>query len=209
LSSGERHILERVDAYYTEKLRAHGATHRGVDWNSPEAQTVRFEQIVKILPSAGAFSINDYGCGYGALLEYIRPMHSEIEYRGYDISQAMVDEARALHRDDAHAAFTSQSADLRPEDYSVASGIFSVKLETPNGPWAQYATATIERMARLSRKGFSFNMLTAYSDPEFRRETLYYADPLYWFDHCRLNYSRNVALLHDYGLYEFTILVRY
>jgi hypothetical protein len=28
------------------------------------------------------------------------------------------------------------------------------------------------------------------------------------FDICKRKFSRNVALLHDYGLYEFTILVR-
>jgi len=28
------------------------------------------------------------------------------------------------------------------------------------------------------------------------------------FDYCKRTYSRDVALLHDYGLYEFTILVR-
>jgi hypothetical protein len=28
------------------------------------------------------------------------------------------------------------------------------------------------------------------------------------FDLCKRRYSRNVALLHDYEIYEFTILVR-
>ena len=45
--------------------------------------------------------------------------------------------------------------------------------------------------------------------PERMRPDLYYADPCRLFDHCKRRYSRHVALLHDYGLYEFTILVRY
>jgi hypothetical protein len=40
------------------------------------------------------------------------------------------------------------------------------------------------------------------------RADLYYADPLFFFEHCRQRFSRRVALLHDYPLYEFTILVR-
>ena len=40
------------------------------------------------------------------------------------------------------------------------------------------------------------------------RPDLYYADPCELFDRCKRRYSRNVALLHDYDLYEFTILVR-
>ena len=51
-------------------------------------------------------------------------------------------------------------------------------------------------------------MLTSYSDPDRMRPDLYYGDPCRLFDHCKRRYSRHVALLHDYGLYEFTILVR-
>lgn len=39
------------------------------------------------------------------------------------------------------------------------------------------------------------------------KDYLYYADPCFLFDHCKRNYSDRVALLHDYGLYEFTMLV--
>ncbi|MFX7953370.1 class I SAM-dependent methyltransferase, partial [Acinetobacter baumannii] len=56
--------------------------------------------------------------------------------------------------------------------------------------------------------GFSFNCLTSYSDEDRKRDYLYYADPCQLFDLCKRRYSRQVALLHDYGLYEFTILVR-
>jgi len=40
------------------------------------------------------------------------------------------------------------------------------------------------------------------------KDDLYYADPCYFFDYCKKKFSKNIALLHDYGLYEFTILVR-
>jgi hypothetical protein len=63
-------------------------------------------------------------------------------------------------------------------------------------------------MASLSRRGFSFNMLTAYSDEDKKRPDLYYASPAGFFEYCR-RYSKRVALLHDYPLYEFTIIVRF
>ena len=52
--------------------------------------------------------------------------------------------------------------------------------------------------------------LTKYSDADRMTECpdLFYGDPLLFFDFCKRNFSRNVALLHDYGLYDFTILVR-
>jgi hypothetical protein len=51
-------------------------------------------------------------------------------------------------------------------------------------------------------------MLTSYSDPERMRPELYYGDPRFFFDRCKRDYTRNVALLHDYDLYEFTIIAR-
>ena len=41
------------------------------------------------------------------------------------------------------------------------------------------------------------------------RPDLHYAEPSHLFDHCARLYSRNVAVLQDYGLYEFTVIVRF
>jgi hypothetical protein len=51
-------------------------------------------------------------------------------------------------------------------------------------------------------------MLTSYSDAEKMRDDLYYGDPLIFFDRSKRRHARNVALLHDYGLWEWTLLVR-
>ena len=40
------------------------------------------------------------------------------------------------------------------------------------------------------------------------RPDLYYADPGLFFDDCKRRFSRNVAILHDYDLYDFTVIVR-
>ena len=92
--------------------------------------------------------------------------------------------------------------------YSVASGIFSVKMEHNESEWLSYILSTLEQMNEKSIRGFSFNMLTKYSDKEYMKDNLYYVDPLFIFDYCKRNFSKQVALLHDYGLYEFTILVK-
>jgi hypothetical protein len=60
----------------------------------------------------------------------------------------------------------------------------------------------------LGKRGFAFNMLTSYSDADRMRSDLHYGDPCRFFDYCKRTYSKQVALLHDYGLYEFTVLVR-
>ena len=201
-------ILESVVQYYSGRLARHGASASGVDWNSLESRQVRFSQLLKIHQGEPSFSLNDYGYGYGALYDYLQRGGYDCSYRGFDVSRAMVGRAEELHPSGPSHGFTCNETSLEPADYSVASGIFNVKLECAADSWELYMLDTIERLARLSRRGFAFNVLSTYSDVERRRDDLYYADPCRLFDHCKRRYSDRVALLHDYGLYEFTILVR-
>jgi SAM-dependent methyltransferase len=198
-------LLANVDRYYTGKVEEHGPTPRGVDWNGEASQELRFAQLLELCRGERVFSLNDYGCGYGALVGYLARVGLEADYRGFDISTAMVDHARAAH---PGMRFVTREEDLEPSDFTVASGIFNVKLDTAFEFWTDYVLETIEHLDHLSLRGFAFNVLTSYSDPELMRDDLYYADPAFLFDHCKRRYSRHVALLHDYGLYEFTILVR-
>jgi SAM-dependent methyltransferase len=161
-----------------------------------------------VADGADPLSIVDYGCGYGALVDHVAARHREFAYQGYDVSETMVAEARTRMAHERRSSFTAEPADLERADYTVASGIFNVKLETPEGEWRAYVLETLERMVALSTRGIAFNALTAHSDPERTRPDLYYADPAELLDHCLRTYSRDVALRHDYELYEFTLLVR-
>ena len=199
-------ILHAVERYYSGRFAEHGATARGVDWNSQESQELRFEQLLRVADrQQGRFGLNDFGCGYGALLAYLRAVGAEVDYRGFDLSELMLKHAQVEY---PHVRFVGSAAALERTDYTVASGIFNVKLDTPFEQWREYVLATLDTIARLSVKGFAFNMLTSYSDADRMREDLYYGDPRFFFDHCKREYARNVALLHDYGLYEFTTIVR-
>lgn len=200
-------IEKHVAAYYTSTLERHGATARGVDWKDESSQVLRFEHLLAITDGAGPFTLNDYGCGYGAVLDALgaRPM---TEFVGYDISSAMIEEARRRHGHRDNCRFVAALDELPRADFTVASGIFNVKLTHEDRAWREYMLQTVDTIAAHSRRGFAFNALTSYSDPEHMRADLHYADPLFWFDHCKRKYSRFVALRHDYPLYEFTILVK-
>jgi Methyltransferase domain len=199
-------VVSAVEGYYAEKVRRHGATPSGVDWNGAEGQNLRFEQLMAILPAAGdAFSLIDYGCGYGALLDWMDGRGAEFRYTGYDVSSAMIEQARSAHS--ARGSFTSDAADLVPADYTVASGIFNVKLDASEARWERHVNETIDEMVRLSARGIAFNALTSHADADRKRTDLYYADPAELLDRCLRLYSRDVELRHNYELYEFTLLV--
>ncbi|SRR6266581_6304071 len=201
-------ILEKVARYYTGRIEEFGPTPRGVDWNSPESQLTRFAQLSKAFGDARQFSLNDLGCGYGALLDHLAGRGLQVDYRGFDISPTMVLQAAELHRNAPSARFSIGDRPGEPADFCVASGIFNVKLDVDERDWMSHVERTIDGMNGVSKRAFAFNCLTSYSDPERRRTDLFYADPRVLFERCMRMYSRNVALLHDYGLFEFTLIVR-
>lgn len=202
-------LLAEVANYYSEKLTEHGITPQGVDWNGEESQTTRFEQLCKLIESENStFSLNDLGCGYGALLDYLEGKLLTCSYLGVDVSHEMIKAAKQLHTASDRARFIVSAKPDKIADYGMASGIFNVRLGRTDIEWFDYLQATLDILDRTSRRGFSFNCLTSYSDEEKKRDYLYYADPYQLFDLCKRRYSRQVALLHDYELYEFTILVR-
>lgn len=201
--------LHEVEAYYSRKIREFGETPKGVDWNDQFGQSLRFMELLKVVNTDNAFSINDLGCGYGALLELLISSYEKFErYFGIDISDEMIVAATKKWRHIEKASFHKLDEFNPVADYCIGSGIFNVKLNCPGDIWLNYIYDTLDKMNELSLKGFSFNCLTIYSDSWRMNDRLYYADPLTLFDLCKKKYSKNVALLHDYGLFEFTIVVK-
>ena len=199
----ENDIIE----YYENKLRLFGNNFKGVDWNSKKSQYLRFDQLIKVIKEKRNFSILDYGCGYGAFLNFLYKKFKQFNFYGYDISSAMIDSAR-INNDLSHSSWISEFDKLEKADYVTSSGVFNVKLDINSKEWLKYIIQTIQCFNHLSRLGFSFNLLSSYHDKKFSSSKLFYGDPSYFFDFCKNNFSKNVSLLHDYNLYEFTIIVR-
>ena len=199
---------ETIRNHYSQQLEKHGATPEGVSWNSESAQIIRFTQLSRVIRTDEEFSLIDYGCGYGALLDYLRAEGCRFRYTGYDISQEMIDKANKLHQGASACHFTTREDELEAADYCVESGIFNIRFGYSDESWLEYILATLGKMDRLGQRGFAFNLLTRYTDANILRPELYYADPAFFFDYCKNSFSKNVALFHDYDLYDFTVIVR-
>jgi SAM-dependent methyltransferase len=199
--------LDHVKSYFDKRIQEHGASPRGSDWNSEISQNLRFDQLLRVV-EAQSFSLLDYGCGYGALADYLLTKGFDVDYYGYDILESAIETARQVHADKPRRTFFTNKSELPICDYTVASGIFNFRGEQSFEDWTEYVIGVFHEFDLLSRRGFASNFLTKYSDAEKMRADLYYADPLLLFDYCKRNFSRNVALLHDYRLYDFTLIVR-
>lgn len=197
-------IERKVGEYYTEKIKTHGTSSQGVDWNGQESHFLRFEQLVKILQSDCKFSILDYGCGFGSLIQFLSTKNYLFDYTGFDISNEMLNHGKKSF---PGFRFVDQ-IDGENFDFTIANGIFNVRLDTSIEDWKKYIFQTLDEISSISKRGFSFNILSSYSDQEFMQDYLFYANPLEFFDYCKSNFSKNVSLIHDYNLYEFTILVK-
>jgi SAM-dependent methyltransferase len=201
-------ILSEVATYYSEKLERYGQSPLGVDWNGEASQALRFHQLCGVINTSNRFSVNDLGCGYGALFDFLSDKYENLAYAGIDVSDSMIRAAKQRYQETRQARFILASAPDQVADYGIASGIFNVRMSRSDSEWRAYLESTLDVIDKTSRIGFAFNCLTAYSDKDKMKDYLYYADPCFLFDLCKRRYSRDVALLHDYGLYEFTILVR-
>lgn len=199
--------LDHVKSYFDKRIQEHGASPRGSDWNSETSQNTRFDQLLKVVETQ-SFSLLDYGCGYGALADYLATKGFDADYYGYDILESAIETARKTHVDKPRRSFFTDKSQLPNCDYTIASGIFNFRGEQSFEDWTEYVLGVLNEFNQRSLRGFSSNFLTKYSDADKMRPDLYYADPLALFDYCKRNFSKNVALLHDYRLYDFTLIVR-
>ena len=199
--------LDHVKSYFDKRIQEHGASPRGSDWNSETSQNTRFDQLLKVVETQ-SFSLLDYGCGYGALADYLDAKGLHADYYGYDILESAIETARKTHTDKPRRIFFTDKSQLQICDYTVASGIFNFRGEQSFENWTEYVLSVLSEFNQLGLHGFSSNFLTKYSDTDKIRPDLYYADPMFLFDYCKHNFSKNVALLHDYRLYDFTLIIR-
>jgi SAM-dependent methyltransferase len=201
-------IRDAVAAYYDGKLREFGATSKGVDWRDETSHSLRHRQFLYLLGNDTDASICDLGCGYGHFLRFLRANGYTGRYIGCDISSDMLEAAKQQHQSEKKHDWMLSNSPPSNCDYVIASGIFNVRRGADSIEWERYVFDTIDVMFERCIKGAAFNILSTASDIAFRRDDLYYADPVTFFDRCTRRYGRHIALLQDTPLYEFTMIIR-
>ncbi|TXH33596.1 MAG: class I SAM-dependent methyltransferase [Rhodospirillaceae bacterium] len=201
-------IHDAVAAYYDGKLREFGATSKGVDWRDESSHILRHRQFLYLLGDDFEASVCDLGCGYGHFLTFLRAHGYRGRYIGCDISAQMLEVAKQQHVADRNHEWVLASRPQSANDYLIASGIFNVRRGAELEDWERYIFDTIDVMFSACMKGIAFNILSTVSDVAFRRDDLYYADPIKLFERCASRYGRHIALLQDTQLYEFTLVIR-
>ncbi len=203
-------VYDDVSQYYTRKITKYGPTPLGVDWSCVPTQEMRFVQLLKICKFEHPFSLNDLGCGYGAILTYLSRRHRStlIDYMGVDLSVAMIDHANRLWQRRPGIQFSVSNSLPRIADYSVASGIFNVKLQQPLELWQEFIKMVLADMYTNSKLGFAVNFLAPLPPGSPEIPELYRVEPENWRIYCEENFKVKATILSNYGMKEFTLLVK-
>jgi len=202
-------VYRGIDRYYSRRIRRFGPVPLGVDWHCQATQELRFVQLLRACDFGAPFSLNDLGCGYGALRAFQVARHpdAQVDYLGIDLSARMVDAARARWAHDAGARFVHARVPTRRADHSVASGIFNVRLRVAPDDWERFVGKTLDDLAEHSMRGFSVNFIALRPGESDDGGPLYRTHPERWADHCVARFGADVRLVAGYGLREFTLLV--
>ena len=174
-------IDARINRAYAACLGRHGPTPQGVFWNSQKTQSARFAALLAAVSedqatwqrAGSAPVIADIGCGYGALLAYMRARSGTAAwtYHGIDITPAMIRACRTQYPDMA-AQFTIGKAPPVPVDYCLFSGTFNLCLIADPARWQRYILDALVPCWRESRHGMVLNLLCA-ATPTIRNHIFY------------------------------------
>lgn len=188
--------------YYSRSVEAHGNTQLAVGWGSVQSQETRFRVLAEIGLSPSS-SVLDVGCGLGDLYGYLtRKFNNQPNYRGVDITPAMIREARAKFPEGKFMVgdlLIPEKAIARA-DFVLASGIFAL-LDLDREPY-RIMRDLIAAMFRQCRIGIAFNSLSSWTpNPEPGK---FFVDPVAAVTMCR-DITSWVSLRHDYMPHDFTI----
>ena len=202
-------VHEATARYYGAKVRRFGATPAGADWRCEPTQQMRFVQLLKLCAGQPRFSLNDVGCGWGALPQFLarRRMRSRVDYLGVDLSADMIAAARAARPREA-SCFVVGARSPRVADYCVASGLFNVRLQTPLPHWEAFVRDTLQGLRETCRLGFAVNLMEPVAEGIESPPELYRTPAEAWSGFIEAQLGCEVEVLRGYGLREATLLAR-
>ena len=202
--------LRPVVEAYENRLLNLGPTAKAVFWKNEIHQNQRYKILLQILDEnfeGKARIIHDFGCGYGALYDFIKthPKMQNTTFIGTDISPEMIKEARRRTLE-AKATFICYPLAIKAADYTFVSGTYNMKLAQSDHDWERYVKASLIQLWSKTRRGLAFNMLR--DDIKNPYKGLYYVNGLDLLHFCESNLSKDVTLSSYPSLPDWIYFVR-
>lgn len=163
-----------VDHYINRVNDLNIPDYKVVDWESEEAQNLRFKALIEHFNMSGNVLL-DVGCGVGSLAEYIDNNNINLYYIGIDIMPEMVERAKSKTYKNISPQFMTmdffKKTDIEDDvDYIYTSGIFNLNL----GNNEAFLKEAIEAFLLAARKGVCFNLLDISCKEKYGDKYYYY-----------------------------------
>jgi SAM-dependent methyltransferase len=212
MSAEERTYLEAV-RFVEDRFRVHGDSHQGLGYPKPDGFIRRYGIYFDVVrlgpPIEGDIEILDVGCGTGRLLDYIKARGlRNVRYRGVDMSETLIEAARAKHPESEFLVGDPFELDAlweKPFDYAIFGGIFTYRPYPTEAAMTAYMIKLLRLVFSHCRVGVAFNVMSKHVDWE--REDLFHVPFDRMAELMRDNLSRHYIFRGDYGLYEYTTYV--
>lgn len=113
---------QRQQRIYRSMHKNGSTPYESVGWISKERQNLRFEKLVADITDRD--SILDFGCGLGALFEYLRESNIECKYTGIDIVPEFIKKSKKSYTQGNF--YVASIFDITDSfDYVVSSGVYA------------------------------------------------------------------------------------
>ncbi len=202
-----------VDHYINRVNDLNIPDYKVVDWESEEAQNLRFKALIEHFNMSGNVLL-DVGCGVGSLAEYIDKNNINFYYIGIDIMPEMVERAKSKNYKNISPQFMTmdffKKTDIKDDvDYIYTSGIFNLNL----GNNEEFLKEAIEAFLLAARKGVCFNLLDISCKEKYGDKYYYYKkdDILLLTQDIlkKLNLSYKIHIEDKYLQNDFSVFIDY
>lgn len=202
-----------VDHYINRVNDLNIPDYKVVDWESEEAQNLRFKALIEHFNMNGNVLL-DVGCGVGSLAEYIDKNNINLYYIGIDIMPEMVERAKSKNYKNISPQFMTmdffKKTDIKDDvDYIYTSGIFNLNL----GNNEEFLKEAIEAFLLAARKGVCFNLLDISCKEKYGDKYYYYKkdDILLLTQDIlkKLNLSYKIHIEDKYLQNDFSVFIDY
>ena len=188
---------------YRETFRKYGIDHRALQWNSKQAQELRFKQLVNEIDFEGK-NILDVGCGFGDIIPFISAKTKNFEYIGVDIIPEFLQVAKNKY---PKRKFIERDYFENPIDEMfdivLTSGTLNANIKNPY----KYRARAIQVMWEHSNDVVAFNMAGAYPQLQNKKgNRVYYADLDKIIYFCK-TLTTNIIIRKEYRPNDFTIIM--
>ena len=195
LSSFEK-VLSEI---YFERFSKYGPKPEGSFWASKIRQYSRFkiifDEVCKI-NKTGNIELSDVGCGYGALVDYIKfcNLSRRVQYSGYDISEGLIKNCKIEFSEDwtdfSVGAYPSQ---IRP--FCVMSGTYNMSATTDIVQWETYVRNSLMKCWQKTSRAMIFNLQIA-KKTKITKEMIFYAERTRILDFCLSSFGPTKLVAH-------------